>query len=437
MSTNSSSTVGKRRRRCQVVVLGAHRLRVAKVVSLLARDGDTTTTVHNDDDVDVDVDISYLPCVATFDAYEDGHGATVRYLVSVEHHHPGVVGAPHGGGPKSLAPFVDDDDDGNDNLGIVAVAVGCGVDAAEDVDRVRVFMAQLLGDDDAVVVRRVPTDTDRYADMREENEAYRALDAQAKERAASARTIGPGKMAAFAATLARARISAVLGNSTAATADKHAATQVEEHMTQADKVMAKQEEEQHDTTPDNTIDAQETAHNNSNGIQEHVTEAPSSTAQPPPSLTLLTPDDLIHKEYYSCRMCRTPLFTEDHVENPPHHPAQHGFGRHQRPRPNNNNTQHATCQSVFLSTDDLPVWLDGVVGDAMEGRIVCPKPGCGGKVGTWKWAGTQCSCGTWVTPAVQFAAGRVDRCGIVPPTSPILPNVVYRPPSVVVVTDVP
>ena len=42
-----------------------------------------------------------------------------------------------------------------------------------------------------------------------------------------------------------------------------------------------------------------------------------------------------------------------------------------------------------------------------EGKIHCPK--CSARVGSFSWSGTQCSCGTWVTPAISFQRARVDR----------------------------
>jgi dual specificity phosphatase 12 len=42
-----------------------------------------------------------------------------------------------------------------------------------------------------------------------------------------------------------------------------------------------------------------------------------------------------------------------------------------------------------------------------EGKLACPKCSC--KVGQWNWSGAQCSCGSWVTPAIQVPLSRVDK----------------------------
>ncbi|WFD07428.1 hypothetical protein MVES1_002792 [Malassezia vespertilionis] len=47
---------------------------------------------------------------------------------------------------------------------------------------------------------------------------------------------------------------------------------------------------------------------------------------------------------------------------------------------------------------------DGVYGD----RILCPNTRCNAKLGTWTWAGSQCACGAWVTPAFALQRAKVD-----------------------------
>lgn len=59
------------------------------------------------------------------------------------------------------------------------------------------------------------------------------------------------------------------------------------------------------------------------------------------------------------------------------------------------------CSSFFLDRMD---WM-GSMGD-LEGSLQCPK--CRAKVGTYKWVGAQCSCGQWITPALQVLKSKVD-----------------------------
>jgi dual specificity phosphatase 12 len=96
---------------------------------------------------------------------------------------------------------------------------------------------------------------------------------------------------------------------------------------------------------------------------------------------------------FTCRRCGRLLFGEDDLE--PHQGGKHGFGwRRER---------GAACGSFFVG--EALAWMDGSLGGT-ENKVCCPK--CRTKVGTVKWAGAQCSCGTWVTPALQFPMSKVD-----------------------------
>src|SRR5690554_6802729 len=56
------------------------------------------------------------------------------------------------------------------------------------------------------------------------------------------------------------------------------------------------------------------------------------------------------------------------------------------------------CQSYFIEPVE---WIQDLHG--LEGKISCPK--CDSKLGTFKWSGGQCSCGSWVTPAFMMHKG--------------------------------
>lgn len=107
-----------------------------------------------------------------------------------------------------------------------------------------------------------------------------------------------------------------------------------------------------------------------------------------------------HKSVFSCRMCRKPLFFAEHIM--PHQVAQHDFAHHKRDKGNLVSADLVTCNSHFLQ--EPLQWMGNV--DDNEGKISCFK--CQSRVGFWKWDGQQCSCGTWVTPAIQIAKNRVD-----------------------------
>ena len=48
-------------------------------------------------------------------------------------------------------------------------------------------------------------------------------------------------------------------------------------------------------------------------------------------------------------------------------------------------------------------------GDApLSGRLSCPNPTCGANIGKFAWQGMQCSCNSWVVPALCLTKARVD-----------------------------
>jgi hypothetical protein len=115
-----------------------------------------------------------------------------------------------------------------------------------------------------------------------------------------------------------------------------------------------------------------------------------------PKMVEITTD----KTVYGCKMCRRPLFTADDIM--PHQVAQHNIAYKKRDKGNSISTDQVVCSSLFLQ--EPLQWMGNV--DENEGKICCVK--CQNRVGFWKWDGLQCSCGTWVTPAIQIAKNRVD-----------------------------
>ncbi|KAE8209936.1 hypothetical protein CF327_g6135 [Tilletia walkeri] len=69
-------------------------------------------------------------------------------------------------------------------------------------------------------------------------------------------------------------------------------------------------------------------------------------------------------------------------------------------------TTTTACSSHFVEPQP---WMSALLdGGETRGRIVCPNGRCAGKLGSWDWAGAQCACGAWVTPAFALHASRVD-----------------------------
>ena len=60
------------------------------------------------------------------------------------------------------------------------------------------------------------------------------------------------------------------------------------------------------------------------------------------------------------------------------------------------------CSHWFLE----PMTWMGVAGSyETQGKLTCT---CGSKLGSYSWAGLQCSCGAWVQQAMMVQKGRVD-----------------------------
>jgi dual specificity phosphatase 12 len=121
-------------------------------------------------------------------------------------------------------------------------------------------------------------------------------------------------------------------------------------------------------------------------------------------------------------MCRIILFgqnhlAEDHVQN------LHSFNRRSHGATNMNNK--APCQSLFCDESVLEWLSHDRNNDDVEGRLHCPK--CSNKLGHWNWSGAQCSCGTWVVPAIQIPVSKVDT---ILPTSQSKPTPFVTPPTI-------
>ena len=103
---------------------------------------------------------------------------------------------------------------------------------------------------------------------------------------------------------------------------------------------------------------------------------------------------------FTCRKCRFQLFTIDDLES--HQVGKHTFDGVKSTFALQSRTK---CHSVFVK--EPPKWMSAeTTSSAQSHRINCPK--CNAKVGNASWVGTQCSCGTWVTPAFQFSKGKID-----------------------------
>mmetsp|Transcript_3421 Transcript_3421/g.7477 ORF Transcript_3421/g.7477 Transcript_3421/m.7477 type:complete len:408 (-) Transcript_3421:64-1287(-) len=370
---------------CRVVIIGAQRARVAKVASILNSDQALANFQHQPPDYEdqtpaINITIEYLPCVATFGSYKNASGDVVRYLEKIEYH-GAEGGCPRG---SSLAPFFDTVDDAEVNQklrldGISVVAIGCGIDSTQDVAMIETFVNGVCSASvedghssiDAPILQCVQPNGE-YSSMKEENEAYRGMSADEKSEAVQSGTIGPGKMARFAYALAEG----VIENA------------IESAFPKQEKVYIEQ-------------DAKAEKEDDGSEVGE---DASALTVVQEPVVRMRDPS----KVQFACRICRAILFDEDDLENPPHSRSSHSFSRkHDKPDGRGGAGQ---CESQFLSGG--MDWMGDIGG--MEGKLHCPK--CHSKLGLWKWAGAQCSCGTWVTPAIQIPNSKVDEL-LAPPVA--------------------
>lgn len=355
----------RRKETCRILVVGARRDRVTKVVSLLTHTEDDRSPpsvaafVDDDDAITAglsghlleharndNVCVEYLPCVAKFGSYQDEKGNSVRYLVSVDYCDPALST------PSSLLKFFDEedqDDERNKKLfpGVAGVAIGSGIDGDEDTARIRTFLETMISGGSSPVMPELRTlrPSPPYETMREELAAYKTLTAEEKEEATRQQSMGPGKMAKMASGLALELIHAALL-------------------------------EKYGESPAPPLEASETI-----GIPEQKS-APHVID--------------IGRTHFKCRKCRVTLFGQADLEDPPHQPSQHSFSY--RKVHHGGTTGSSSCQSFFLQ--DTLDWMEN------EGKFSCPS--CDTKLGSTTWSGTQCSCGTWVVPAIQIPKSKVD-----------------------------
>mmetsp|Transcript_12293 Transcript_12293/g.21934 ORF Transcript_12293/g.21934 Transcript_12293/m.21934 type:complete len:335 (-) Transcript_12293:153-1157(-) len=107
---------------------------------------------------------------------------------------------------------------------------------------------------------------------------------------------------------------------------------------------------------------------------------------------------------FCCQKCRCALFTEDQLSKQ-HNEGKHTFGYRRLEKEGVAGKVAKGCTSLFLSEPNT--WMAETTSTStVSGKLQCPK--CGWRVGTFAWAGGQCSCGTWIVPSLQFPVSKVD-----------------------------
>ncbi|KAG6850082.1 hypothetical protein H0H93_001215 [Arthromyces matolae] len=64
------------------------------------------------------------------------------------------------------------------------------------------------------------------------------------------------------------------------------------------------------------------------------------------------------------------------------------------------------CSGYFV---EPMKWMESFLSDGqIAGKIICPNPKCGAKLGNYDWAGVSCGCKEWVTPGFCINRSKVD-----------------------------
>ncbi|CAB4002113.1 dual specificity phosphatase 12, partial [Paramuricea clavata] len=112
----------------------------------------------------------------------------------------------------------------------------------------------------------------------------------------------------------------------------------------------------------------------------------------------------LNQKNYKCRKCRHKLFnSENCLEHIPGSGEDFLSWNDKLLTEENKTLSTSKCTSYFI--EPLP-WMASLLVGTVEGKLCCPK--CSGRIGSFNWAGEQCSCGRWVTPAFQLHKSRID-----------------------------
>ncbi|KAL3519968.1 hypothetical protein ACH5RR_018117 [Cinchona calisaya] len=103
---------------------------------------------------------------------------------------------------------------------------------------------------------------------------------------------------------------------------------------------------------------------------------------------------------YRCKKCRRIVASQEHVV-----PHERGGGQKCFVWKKRSDTEAPECSSIFIE----PLkWMESLQDGGVEDKIFCM--GCKTRLGSFNWAGMQCNCGKWITPAFQLHKNRIDEC---------------------------
>eukprot|EP00250_Pteridium_aquilinum_P012107 c20516_g1_i1 orf=399-1382(-) len=112
--------------------------------------------------------------------------------------------------------------------------------------------------------------------------------------------------------------------------------------------------------------------------------------------------DLNLAPFYRCKKCRRIVACQENVLT---HEQESGNLPVRKKEKGSlwNETRSVDCTSVFVEPMQ---WMMAVQEGGVLGKLSCAS--CNARLGSFNWAGVQCSCGTWVVPAFQLHKSRLD-----------------------------
>ncbi|KAI3866042.1 hypothetical protein MKX03_024741 [Papaver bracteatum] len=105
---------------------------------------------------------------------------------------------------------------------------------------------------------------------------------------------------------------------------------------------------------------------------------------------------------YRCKKCRRMVAALENVVSHEPGAGEQCFKWKKR----SGETEPPRCSSIFV--EPLKWMLDKVYEGNIGEKLLCV--GCNTRLGSFNWAGMQCSCGKWVNPAFQLHKNRIDEC---------------------------
>jgi dual specificity phosphatase 12 len=412
------------------------------------------------------IELQYIPCIANFGSYhveentnnDRSNGQklnrSIRYLTSMEFYGFDCSMAQS----QTLLPFFDTAEietsttlDGKDSkddtlfsyniIGAIVLG-GNGMDETCEKDRTMIMNYIQTMSNQHIVSDNIKwiQASSSYQSMKDEMNAYKKYNVIEKENLTLLRTMGPGKMAHFiyetSYQLIQRRYDEYIQTKQKQNSryEQPQQPQPQSEPQEKNKLQLSQAASLTESMQIPVLNPLVESSVDNTKATQIAKDPHNSSLHLGQSKDLYTATVNVLKDYYSCRKCRKALFGEDDLQDPPHVPSKHTFSYRKQKHgsvaialntTNMTQTHHesstnheeddsnllgtnSNCQSYFLQQP-----VDWMTTNHTEGKLNCPH--CDTKIGSYHWSGTQCSCGTWIVPAIQIHKSKVDQCYSLPP----------------------